>query len=71
MTSESSTFTIKMIPQNEGWTCPVCRTIYSPNVTTCGRCSPCPIPPECLHDYDFNSTLPACRKCGLPMEDPK
>lgn len=29
-----------------------------------------PVFEPCQHDYDFNSTLPSCKKCGQVMTSP-
>lgn len=53
----------------EGWKCPGCGRCYSPFTQACGFCGPQVVDtsttqPLCSHDYDYNRTVPACRKCG-------
>ena len=62
----------------QGWQCPVCRSVYAPNTPQCLQCpaqdytSPdtvpftFTIPTICIHEYgDLTSGGKQCKKCGM------
>lgn len=45
------------MPNNTGWVCPRCNTVYAPNIETCHKCKPI----TQVHDYYNNC---ACKTAG-------
>jgi hypothetical protein len=53
-----------------GWQCPGCSRCFAPSMIQCPNCGPgvgvstTGVTPICVHQYDYSTSAPYCKKCG-------